>query len=129
MTTPTISLNPLKKAAKSLELATINPPNNDIERDGAIQRFEYTFELSWKTLKRYFEQNSNPTNLNLKDLFREAGKQQLIDSVEQWFEYLEARNLTSHTYNLESAEKAYAAAVKFHTDVKKLIERLEKIIG
>ena len=50
-------------------------------------------------LLELFKLNNNLDLFNVKDIFREAGKQGLIDQVESWFESLEARNLTSHTYD------------------------------
>ena len=118
------SLEPLTQAAHSLKQA-IKQPKNEFIRDAVIQRFEYTFELAWKSLKRYFEINNGKSEFNLKDLFREAGKQGLIDSVEDWFGYQKARNNTSHTYNVKTAEETYQAALKFSTDVEKLIAQLK----
>lgn len=49
------SIKPLKEAFLSLETAVNKKNINDLERDGIIQRFEYSFELSWKSLKKYLE--------------------------------------------------------------------------
>jgi nucleotidyltransferase substrate binding protein (TIGR01987 family) len=123
-----INLDLLDKALKSLE-QIIKKEKDEIIRDATIQRFEYTFEISWKTLKRYFKLNNNINIHNLKDIFREAGKHSLIDSVENWFSYLESRNLTSHTYNLEIAEEVYKSAKNFSYDARKMLSKLEKILG
>lgn len=121
-------LTPLAKALQSLQRA-LKQPLNDIVRDATIQRFEFTFELSWKVLKRYFELNSRLSDYSLKNIFREAGKQKLISSVENWFGYLEARNLTSHTYNEQTADEVYQAAQKFAVDAAELIKKLEAVLG
>ena len=107
-----LSLLPFEKALQSLTLV-LKEKENAITRDAAIQRFKYTFELSWKVLRRYFKINNNLEIFNVKDIFREAGKQGLIEKVEKWFEYLEARNLTSHTYDEAIADKVYTKAKKF----------------
>ena len=116
-----------EKALQSLVLV-FKEKENAITRDAAIQRFEYTFELSWKVLKRYFKINNNLEIFNVKDIFREAGKQGLIEKVEKWFEYLEARNLTSHTYDENIAEKVYTKAKEFEKDAHFLCQQLKKII-
>ena len=53
-----LNLSPFEKALQSLVLV-FKEKENAITRDAAIQRFEYTFELSWKVLKRYFKINNN----------------------------------------------------------------------
>lgn len=127
MSVDSLSLKPLKDAAASLEDA-LKRHVDDLTRDGVIQRFEYTFELSWKTLKRYFTLNNNLKEDNVKNLFREAGKQGLIDSVERWFSYHKARNLTSHTYSEKIANEVFSVCKDFSTDVGLLIDRLENLI-
>ena len=122
--TKEISILPLKKAALSLEKA-LSQTKNEFTRDATIQRFEYTFELAWKTLKRYIESNTKISEFNLKNLFREAGKQGLITSVEKWFHYLVIRNQTSHTYDERVAEETYLVAQAFLVDLNKLIYSLE----
>ncbi|MBI2602774.1 MAG: nucleotidyltransferase substrate binding protein [Deltaproteobacteria bacterium] len=122
-----LNLSQLKRALESLK-KSIDQPKDEFTRDSTIQRFEYSFELSWKTLKRYFSLNQGLDESNVKNLFREAGKQKLIDSIDSWFEYLRARNLTSHTYNENTAEEVYKAACRFFVDAKELLTRLEKLV-
>src|SRR3989338_805484 len=122
-----LNLSPFEKALQSLTLV-FKEKENAITRDAAIQRFEYTFELSWKVLKRYFKINNNLEIFNVKDIFREAGKQGLIEKVEKWFEYLEARNLTSHTYDENIAEKVYTKAKEFEKAALFLCQQLKKIV-
>lgn len=121
-------IKPLIDASKTLKESVLKKPLNDLERDGVIQRFEYTFELSWKTLKKYLELYSGITESNIKNIFREAGNQRLISDVEIWFGYLKSRNETSHLYNSQTAELVYKEAVKFSEDVNKLVKILEKLI-
>ena len=122
-----LSLLPFEKALQSLTLV-LKEKENAITRDAAIQRFKYTFELSWKVLRRYFKINNNLEIFNVKDIFREAGKQGLIEKVEKWFEYLEARNLTSHTYDEAIADKVYTKAKEFEKAALFLCQQLKKIV-
>lgn len=72
---------------------------NDLQRDGLIQRFEFTFELAWKTLKAIFE-DEGLTGLNSpKTVLREAFSAGLIEDDELWLLVLNDRNSTSHVYN------------------------------
>jgi len=61
-------------------------------------------------------------------LIREAGRHGLIDSVEEWFSYHRARNLTSHTYSEKLADEVYQVAKNMEPEVKKLIDKIEKLI-
>ncbi|MBI3018618.1 MAG: nucleotidyltransferase substrate binding protein [Deltaproteobacteria bacterium] len=72
--------------------------------------------------------NNNLDLFNVKDIFREAGKQGFIDKVESWFEYLEARNLTSHTYDEAIADKVYARAKEFELEASLLLQKIKKIL-
>lgn len=123
--TPQTSLNlePLARAVDSLRDA-LAQPKNPYTRDASIQRFEYTFELCWKMLRRYLSAETAVDAFNLKDLFRHAGRQGLIADVESWFAYLKGRNLTSHTYNEKTAEETYTLAAAFLPDAQSLLEKL-----
>lgn len=77
--------------------------NNDLLRDGLIQRFEFTFELAWKTLKAIFE-DEGLTGLNSpKTVLREAFAAGLIKKDELWLTMLSDRNTTAHIYNEQLA--------------------------
>jgi nucleotidyltransferase substrate binding protein (TIGR01987 family) len=86
-------------------------------RSGVIQHFEFTFELCWKFMQRWLRENSAPEDADLprtrKDLFRLAAHHGLITDPVPWFGYAEARNLTSHTYDLDRAAVVYTAALDF----------------
>ena len=76
-------------------------PDSDVVRDSTIQRFEFTFEVTWKALKHYLEHQglvcSGP-----RSALRQAFQSGLIPSEEEsdrWMELLEDRNSTSHAYN------------------------------
>ena len=100
--------------------------NTELERDGAIQRFKFTFELSWKTLKRILTFKGLDVN-NHRDVFRESAKQGLIENVEDWFEFIKKRNLTIHTYNEEYAVEIFESLTQFKIEVQKLIETITKL--
>jgi nucleotidyltransferase substrate binding protein (TIGR01987 family) len=118
-----LNLAPLVKAVDSLRDA-LAQPKNPYTRDATIQLFEYTFELSWKALRRYLAAEAAVDVFNLKELFRQAGRQGIIANVESWFAYLKGRNLTSHTYNEKTAEETYKLAAAFLDDAQALLNEL-----
>lgn len=123
-----IDYSPLRKAIVSAE-KVLRLKKTDVTRDAAIKRFEYTFELSWKFLKRWLEnETADPTmdSFSKKELFRVGGEYGLIRDVESWFRYNRARNETSHTYNEAKAEEVYAVIKGFVEDARFLLERLER---
>ena len=87
-------------------------PKTPISRDAAIQRFEYTFELSWKMMKRVLEFRGRRAT-SPREVFRIAAQEELIADPTVWFDFLEKRNLTVHTYNEEIAESVYAVLPAF----------------
>jgi len=74
-----------------------------LEKQGLIQSFEYTHELAWNTLKDFFIEQGNTTITGSKDATKEAFKVGLITKGEDWMDMILSRNLSSHTYNLETA--------------------------
>lgn len=121
----TLDFSALRKAIASLEVA-IAQPQNEFTRDATIQRFEYTYELCWKMLKRYLAKEAGIEEYNIKNLYRHAAQQDLIANTDTWFAYHSARNLTSHTYNEETAEETYDVAKQFLPDAKQLLSNLEQ---
>jgi nucleotidyltransferase substrate binding protein (TIGR01987 family) len=99
---------------------------SDIVRDSAIQRFEFTFELAWKTLKVYLEEKSGARDLYFpKDTFRSAFQAGLIDDNPIWLEMVDTRNKASHLYNDKMAEEVYKVFPEYLPLIKKLIEVMD----
>ena len=79
--------------------------SDDLARDGLIQRFEFTFELAWKTLQNCFE-DEGLTGLNSpKTVLREAYAARLIEDEELWLAMLQDRNSTAHIYSEQLARQ------------------------
>lgn len=103
-------------------------PGDEELRDACIQRFEFTFELAWKMLKRRLELDfPNPQEvdaMSYRALIRAGAEQGLIENVPAWFVYRDKRNLTSHTYNAAKAKEVFAVVSDFARDARRLLQRL-----
>lgn len=78
---------------------------NELEREGAIQRFEYTFELAWLTLKDRLEYAGvTLSEITPRNVIREAFAAKLIADADAWMDMLVDRNLMSHTYDFARFE-------------------------
>ncbi len=80
---------------------------NDIVRDSAIQRFEFSFELAWKTVKEFLEERKGAIRRSPKDCFREAYKQGLIEYDNFWIEICNMRNYATYAYDERLADYIY----------------------
>ena len=73
---------------------------SDLEREGAIKRFEYTFELAWNTLKDRMEHDGLILpSVTPRAVIRRAFQAKLIEDGEAWMDMLNDRNLMSHNYD------------------------------
>ena len=75
----------------------------EIVRDAIIQRFEFTFEMAWKTLFRYLTGQGERVAEKAWAVLPEAFQSQLIEDAEAWDRMRELRNQTSHEYNQQKA--------------------------
>lgn len=91
----------LKKALALLKEAVSNEGLNRLEQEGLIQRFEYSFELAWKTMKDFLESRGVDA-IFPRDVVKAGFSTGLIVDGELWLEMLEGRNRLSHTYNEET---------------------------
>jgi nucleotidyltransferase substrate binding protein (TIGR01987 family) len=82
---------------------------NELERNGLIQRFEFTIDLSWKVMKDFLEEKGFAFKPAPKDTFRLAQQSQYIDFAQTLIDGLDIRNDVSHDYSLEKFEKAELA--------------------
>lgn len=117
------SILPIKKAQQVFEKFRQNL-NSDQEKAGAVQAFEFCYELSWKTMKRVLELRGLEVG-SPKDTFRKAREESLIKDPELWFEFQKMRNIVTHTYNEKNLDIIVASFDIFSSEMQKLIEQLE----
>jgi nucleotidyltransferase substrate binding protein (TIGR01987 family) len=72
---------------------------NELETQGLIKAFEYTYELAWNLLRDYLREQGNQDINGSKDAIRLAFKLELIEAGEAWMAMVQDRNRTSHIYN------------------------------
>ena len=93
-----------------------------LEKEGLIQRFEYTFELARKTLKDFLESQEVEARFP-REVIKKGFHYEIISDGEMWMEMLEKRNLMAHTYDEEIFEKAVSQVVNlFHPEINKLYD-------
>jgi len=120
-----IIISPLLKAQTTFDMA-VNKAKTKLEQDGAIQRFEYTYELLWKTLKKILAFKGININ-NPRDVFRESAKEKFIEDPKFWFEVIKKRNLTTHIYNEKFAEEIFEFLPKFQVELSKVINIIKRL--
>ncbi len=118
-----ILISDLAKANKALKQAARLSPTQ-INKDASIQRFEFTFELCWKTMQEYIKDQGFDCK-SPKSCVRKAASLDLIKKPEDWLEFLQARNLIAHTYNEKLANSVYKRAIKFPKEVDKLLKEFK----
>ena len=129
-----LDLTPLEKALKTLKEALVvydRDPNNDIVRDSCIQRFEYSYGLSTKMLRRYLEITSDEKEVidtvSFPDVIRMAAEKGLLrNSWDVWEKFRKARNQTSHTYDAKIAAEVMAVLPNFYEEASYLLQSLQK---
>ena len=83
---------------------------SDLEREGTVRRFEFALELAWKTLKDYLEHEGKVIQpITPRSVIKEAFAAQILSDGQVWIDMLDHRNLLSHTYDMDTFEKAVGA--------------------
>ena len=135
-----LDLTPLDDAIAQLEeaieyhgseLASSDPALKLHLRAAAIQAFEFTYELSFKMVKRHLEQVSpNPAELDkmsFKAIMRDAFRRGLVQSeVSTWAQYRTLRGTTSHTYNADKAQMVFESLPNFLREARFLRDQLQQ---
>ena len=80
---------------------------SDLEKQGVIQGFEFTFELAWNVMKDYLEEQGVTGIIGSKNAVRHAFNKGLIEDGQIWMDMIEGRNLASHSYDEATAEKLH----------------------
>ncbi len=121
-----------EKAINSFEsiINRYEAENHDIDiRDAVIQRFEYTYSLAIKMMKRFIDiqMPEITTDLTFNEIIRQANKFGLLKSnLEKWSQYRQKRNLTSHTYDEKAAKEVISIVFEFLNEAKFLLKQLKK---
>ena len=116
----------LKNAISRLQEALNQENVTDIVIDGVLHRFEFTFELAWKTMKDYLEymgvieKTGSP-----REVIKCAFQYDLIDNGEEWIEMMLDRNTLSHLYDEEESREIYTKIKEKYAILLKAV--LEKI--
>jgi nucleotidyltransferase substrate binding protein (TIGR01987 family) len=85
---------------------------SDLEKEGTIQRFEFTHELAWKVMKDFLEYDGISGINGSRSATREAFNKGIISNGQIWMDMIESRNKTVHTYLEEILEKEYKLIVE-----------------
>lgn len=94
---------------------------DDLAKDGLVQRYEYTFELAWKTIKDFLESKGEEEKYQ-RDVLKKAFQLEIIEDGERWLEMLDKRNLMSHTYNQQTFEVVIELIrEKYYPEIEKLV--------
>lgn len=115
----------LEQAFSQLQKGIAITTPSDIEKQGIIKSFEFTFELAWKTLKDYLENQSVPVQFP-RDVIKQAFHYQLVTNGDVWIDMLDKRNLMAHTYDGTAANEALRyISGPFFTALQQLMTTLE----
>ncbi len=104
----------------------VESASNDLERDGVIQRFEFTIELLWKAIKAVLEYNKIEC-YSPRDCIKSAFRHGIIDDDEIILDMLDDRNASSHIYDEKEAEKIFKRIKSVY--IKSLENIMKKISG
>lgn len=102
----------------------------DLEKQGLIQAFEFTHELSWNVMKDYFDyQGASELITGSRDATREAFQKGLLHDGDNWMEMIKSRNKTSHTYDINVADEIVEKILHSYFPLFKSFEKTMKDIS
>ncbi len=126
----TLSLQSAENALATLDEA-LGLPFTVIVRDASIQRFEYTFEATWKALKAFLQEQEGVVCASPKSCFRQALQSGLLalEEAEICLVMTDDRNLTSHTYIEAVAEAIYQKLPDYARVMRALLGNMQSCIA
>lgn len=118
-----ITIERLKRAKSNLD--DFSQLRNAAEETATVKAFEYSYEMSWKALKKILTKQGVETT-SPRDVFRQAAAAKLIEDPEPWFEYIRMRNVTAHTYVEDVIKELATLLPEFKILMAKLIKTIEE---
>ena len=130
----TLNISALENAEKKLKemlLRYEKESDDEAVRDSVIQRFEFTYSIALKTLRKYFIERAfvleEVNQMSFNEMIRTASQLNLlVSNLEKWTVYREMRNMTSHTYDEEIALQVVGIIPDFSKEIAYLITRLKE---
>ena len=121
-------LQDFENAFMKLKEGTQKENPDDLEIDGVLQRFEFTFELAWKTLKDYMEYQGFSNKIGSpREIIQQAFKHGIIEDGETWIKMMLSRNALSHLYDENTSRKIYEEIKKQYIELlETLMVKLKK---
>lgn len=110
-----------EQALTTFKEALLENPSS-LERDGAIQRFEYCFDLAWKTLKRFMENRGFGDLNSPRAVFSAAFTEGIIGDEVMWSTILLRRNASVYTYNEKLAEALFSELSVYYEAMNALLK-------
>lgn len=103
---------------------------SELEAQGLVKAFEYTYELAWNTIKDFLEFSGQSDIYGSRDAIRKGFQLGLITDGDGWMDMLKSRNQTSHTYNEDTARQINNAVVTRYYDLFiRLRTKFEQLIA
>ena len=107
------------------EAADASPDDHDLYIDATIKRFEFCFELFWKTLKKLLFKEGIETT-SPRDTLSKAYSNNLIKDENQWLNMMKDRNRSSHIYDHDAAQQIYDAIKKYLPIMQQTYQSIKK---
>ncbi|MCI5225843.1 MAG: nucleotidyltransferase [Candidatus Electrothrix sp. AX2] len=115
-----------QKALRQLQKFIDKGELSELEEQGLIKSFEYTYELAWNTLKDFLEFQGHSDIFGSRDALRKAFQVGIIEDGEVWMDMIKSRNRTSHTYNEETANEISRTIISlYYNAFQKMNDRLD----
>jgi len=100
----------------------------DLEKQGVIHVFEFTFELAWNVMKDYLEEQGVTGIMGSKNAVRHAFNKGLIEDGQVWMDMIKDRNLASHSYDEKTAEDlAVAITGNYYNQLAAFAEKMNSM--
>jgi nucleotidyltransferase substrate binding protein (TIGR01987 family) len=132
-----LDLTNLKNSFNTLEecysdyIKQSNEKMKNYIKDSCIKRFEYTYETAKKIMNKFLKKEYDKTekDLSINNIFREMYGLGLVDNFENWVDYREKRNTTSHEYDITKTYPIIDIIPSFIEDTRFLIEKLDSVLA
>lgn len=110
------ALGALEEAHEECLLQVVGSKSYKLMRDACIQRFEFCVELGWKVSLKYLGLSGTSPKMAMREML----KANMISDINLWFDFIEARNKSSHTYDENIAAEVFAIIAVFIVEARAL---------